>query len=162
MRESYLEIREGTSGSVITTIELLSPKNKRSGEGRNAYCADRQQVLASYTHLIEIDLLRSGNPMPIYGSEVNTDYCILISREDRRPTAQLYAFNLQDSIPAFALPLKLGDTEPLVELKPILDGVYDRAGFDLRLDYTHSAQPPLLREDAAWANALLQAKGLRS
>ena len=122
--------------------------------------ADRQQVLASYTHLIEIDLLRSGKPMPIQGSEVTTDYRILISRENRRPTAQLYAFNVQDCIPVFALPLKVGDTEPLVELKPIMDGVYDRAGFDLRIDYTKSTQPPLLEEDAAWANALLRDKGL--
>ena len=160
VRESYLEIREGTTKSVITTIELLFLKNKRSGEGRNAYLRKRQQVLASYTHLIEIDLLRSGKPMPIQGSEVTTDYRILISRENRRPTAQLYAFNVQDCIPVFALPLKLGDTEPLVELKPILDGVYDRAGFDLRIDYTQSIQPPLLEEDATWANALLRHKGL--
>ena len=73
-------------------------------------------MLASYTHLIEIDLLRSGNPMPIQGSEVTTDYRILISRENRRPTAQLYAFNVQDCIPVFALPLKLGDIEPIWDL----------------------------------------------
>lgn len=37
MQERYLEIREVATGCVITAIEILSPKNKRSGEGRQAY-----------------------------------------------------------------------------------------------------------------------------
>jgi Protein of unknown function (DUF4058) len=65
VQERYLEIREGTTGTVITVIELLSPKNKRTGEGRNAYLQKRQQILSSATHLIEIDLLRAGEPMPM-------------------------------------------------------------------------------------------------
>ncbi len=36
IRESYLEVREVATAEVITVIELLSPKNKRVGEGRNA------------------------------------------------------------------------------------------------------------------------------
>jgi Protein of unknown function (DUF4058) len=65
VQERYLEIREGTTGTVITVIELLSPKNKRTGERRNAYLQKRQQILSSATHLIEIDLLRAGEPMPM-------------------------------------------------------------------------------------------------
>jgi len=37
VNERYLEIREVATGTVVTVIELLSPKNKRSGEGRLAY-----------------------------------------------------------------------------------------------------------------------------
>ncbi len=37
VNEAYLEIRENTTKKVITVIEVLSPKNKRSGEGRIAY-----------------------------------------------------------------------------------------------------------------------------
>jgi Protein of unknown function (DUF4058) len=33
VQKSYLEIREIATGQVVTVIELLSPKNKRSGEG---------------------------------------------------------------------------------------------------------------------------------
>ena len=36
VQERYLEIREGTTGLVITTLEILSPKNKRAGAGRDA------------------------------------------------------------------------------------------------------------------------------
>ncbi len=44
VQERYLEIREGATGNVITTIELLSPKNKRTGEGRIAYLQKRQKI----------------------------------------------------------------------------------------------------------------------
>jgi hypothetical protein len=162
MQERYLEIREVKTGAVITTLEVLSPKNKRAGEGRDAYLRKRQQVLTSLTHLVEIDLLRAGKPMPIQGNPPKADYRILVSRGDRRPTAQLYAFSLRDPIPGFPLPLKVGHAEPLVNLNEILNGVYERAGFDLRIDYTQPLQPPLAEEGMAWIDGLLQEAGLRS
>ncbi|HEY9646679.1 MAG TPA: DUF4058 family protein, partial [Chroococcidiopsis sp.] len=162
VQERYLEIREVGSDVVITTIELLSPKNKQAGEGRNAYLQKRQQILASLTHLIEIDLLRAGLSMPLQGAEVTPDYQILVSRADQRPKAQLYAFGLHDPIPTFPLPLRSGDQEPLVNLKEILEGVYDRAGYDLRINYAESPQPALTSEHEAWVDALLKEAGLRS
>lgn len=108
VQERYLEIREVATGAVITTIEILSPKNKRSGEGRQAYNRKRHQVLASLTHLVEIDLLRGGQPLPMLGG-VKSDYRILISRSDRRPSAQLYAFSVRQRIPQFTVPLAAGD-----------------------------------------------------
>jgi hypothetical protein len=160
VQERYLEIRDTKTGRVVTTIELLSPKNKRSGEGREAYLRKRQRILTSSTHLVEIDLLRSGKPMPMQGVAQLKDYRILISRSDNRPQAQLYAFNLQDAIPQVELPLKAGDNSPIVELKPILDGVYDRAGCRFRIDYSQPTTPALSGEAAAWVNTLLAEQGL--
>lgn len=77
--ERYLEVREVGTGEVITVIELLSPKNKLSKEGRNAYENQRQKILGSPTHLVEIDLLRSGKPMPIAGKDIPSSYRILVS-----------------------------------------------------------------------------------
>lgn len=159
-REGYLEIREVGTGEVITVIEILSPKNKRAGVGRNLYENKRQQVLTSATHLVEIDLLRAGKPMPVE-SEIQADYRILVSRSVRRPAAHLYAFTVRDEIPPFPLPLQSKDAEVQVELQTLLSGVYERAGFDLAVDYTQPAIPPLKGEDAAWADALLREKGLR-
>lgn len=161
VREGYLEVREVGTGEVVTAIEVLSPKNKRSGEGRRAYESKRQKVLGSSTHLIEIDLLRGGQPMPILENGIQATYRLLVSRSDRRPQAQLYPFRLQEPIPSFQLPLRYGDSEPLVDLQALLHDVYDRAGFDLAIDYTHEPVPPLSEADAVWANALLQQQGLR-
>ncbi len=161
IRQGYLEIREVGTKEVVTAIEVLSPVNKRPGKGRQIYESKRQRVLASSTHLVEIDLLRSWKPMPLLGNSIPSHYHILVSRGDCRPTADLYAFNLQEAIPPFPLPLRAGDTEPIIDLQALLSDIYDRAAYDLKLDYTAAPVPPLSATDAAWANALLTEKRLR-
>lgn len=161
IRESYLEIREVATGYVVTAIELLSPTNKRPGMGREAYLRKRREVLSCPTHLVEIDLLRGGKPMPILGEITRTDYRILVCRGDRRPQAHLYGFSVRQEIPQFLLPLKSGDTEPLVDLQSLLLQVYDQAKFDLVVDYTQEPVPQLNTEDREWADALLREQGRR-
>jgi hypothetical protein len=155
LRETFLEIRSVADGRVVTVVEILSPTNKRPGEGRRVYEEKRLALFGTRTHLVEIDLLRAGLPMPMVGCPPNVDYRILISRASRRPRADLLAFSVREAIPSFTLPLLPGDDEPLVELNRLLHELYDRAGFDLRIDYTQSPDPPLYEDDAAWAATLL-------
>ena len=151
VKERYLEVRESQTNEVITVIELLSPKNKRSGEGRIAYERKRQAILGSATHLVELDLLRAGQPMPILGGPVDTTYRILISRSHHRPAADLYAVSLQRSLPIIPIPLKAGESEPQIALQQIFDGVYERARYSTRVDYGQSPPPPSLTEaDQQW------------
>lgn len=159
--ESYIEIKEVETGNVVTAIEILSPTNKRAGKGRDKYENKRMRVLSSPTHLVEIDLLRADKPMRIISEIPQTDYRILVSRENRRPRAQLYAFSVRQPIPAFQLPLRSRDSEPVVDLQSLLVGVYDRAGFDMALDYNREPVPPLKEEDRVWADALLREQGVR-
>ncbi|MBE9066083.1 DUF4058 family protein, partial [Leptolyngbya cf. ectocarpi LEGE 11479] len=149
VQERYLEIREGTTGTVITTIELLSPKNKRSGAGRDAYLQKRQQVLGSRTNFVEIDLLRGGRPLPMKGN-MASDYRILISRSCDRPQAQLYGFNLGQEIPAFGVPLQADETEPILQLQPLISQIYDRARFELAIDYGQVLSPQLNGAEQTW------------
>lgn len=142
VRESYLEIRDVKTGTVITVIEVLSPTNKRSGKGRNIYTEKRNAVLASATHLVEIDLLREGEPMNMMGQIPPSDYRILVSRAPERPRAKLYAFNLQDSIPDLLLPLKPDDPELTIDLQNLLFTLYNQARYDLAIDYRADPVPP--------------------
>jgi len=141
VRETYLEVRLAQTHTVITVLELLSPANKRSGEGRQQYERKRLHVLATSTHLVEIDLLRAGEPMPMStrGRDVTSDYRLLISRAEHRPCAVLLPCTVHDPIPSFRLPLQPDDSEPLVDLNHVLHVLYDRAGYDLRLDYSVAA-----------------------
>ncbi len=68
---------------------------------------------------------------------------------------------LQSIIPSFSLPLRSGDTEPVIDLQALLNGVYDIYDYDLVVDYSQEAVPPLSKADAVWVNELLQEKGLR-
>ncbi|NJP09147.1 MAG: DUF4058 family protein [Leptolyngbyaceae cyanobacterium RU_5_1] len=82
VREAYLEIKDAVTKEVVTMIEIISPTNKRS-DGRQNYEKKRQQVLNSRTHLVEIDLLREGEPLPVMENLVQSDYRILVSRSER-------------------------------------------------------------------------------
>ncbi len=161
IRESYLEVREVVTQEVVTVIEVLSPKNKRSGEGRKAYEKKRHRVLGSLTHLVEIDLLRSGKSMLILNNNIQSDYRIVVSRGEHRPKADLYAFNLQNVIPSFPLPLRSEDKEPLLDLQTLLSELYDRASYDLVIDYSLEPVPSLSEANTVWADVLLRQQGLR-
>jgi len=154
VRETYLEVRSVPAGEVVTVIELLSPSNKRAGTGREVYLEKREVVLSTRTSLVEVDLLRGGEPMPARGAAVSCDYRILVSRPHRRPKADLIAFGVRDPIPKFPLPLRRGEEEPMVDLGRVLHALYDRASYDLRIDYPREAVPPLPAPDAEWASGL--------
>jgi Protein of unknown function (DUF4058) len=152
--ERYLEIRTVPEQQVITVIEILSPSNKLTREGRGQYEGKRLKVLGSATHLVEIDLLRSGHPFPMKAPGSN-DYRIIIRRSQHRPRADIYLFGVRDLIPAFPIPLRPDETAPTLPLNHILHELYDQGGYDLIIDYRQPPQPPLSEGDAAWARQLV-------
>ena len=151
--DAYLEVRGVFGGELVTIIGLLSPANKVGG-GREQYERKRQSVCLSKTNLVEIDLMRDGEPMPTTPRAPRSDYRILISRGASRPRGKLYSFGLRHPIPTIPLPLRPGEEEPAVDLNAILHAMYTRARFDLQLRYDRPPAPPLREADAAWAETL--------
>jgi Protein of unknown function (DUF4058) len=144
------------TGEVITTIEVLSPTNKRTGIGRNTYKAKRQAVLGSRTHLVEIDLLRDGVGMDVVGALPASDYRILVSKSDDRPKGWLYAFDLTQPIPVIAIPLRSGEADIRLDVQELLNRVYEQARFGLSIDYSKPPEPPLREDLQDWAAGLIQ------
>jgi len=164
VRETYLEVRVAATQQVVTVVELLSPSNKlASGRGRERYERKREEVLGTRTHLVEVDLLRSGQPMPVRrGADPSAgDYRLLVCRGDHRPRGELFLFSVRDPIPTFRLPLLEPDDEPEVDLGQVLRELYDVVGYELVLDYAADPVPRLSSDDAAWAADLLRTAGLR-
>jgi hypothetical protein len=155
IKEGYLEIREIATGRVVTSIEVLSPTNKRAGVGRDAYEAKRQRVLSSQSHLVELDLLRGGKAMAMLQSQTY-DYRVLVSRAQQRPQAQLYGFDLPDAMPIVPLPLADQDEEPPLDLHQLLGEIYEQAGFDLTIDYDQPPIPPLSADRSDWLKTILE------
>ena len=59
--ERYIEIRDAQGREVITTIEILSPRNKAArSKGHDDFMRKRRSIMSSPTHWMEIDLLRRG------------------------------------------------------------------------------------------------------
>ena len=161
LTEAYLEIRAVETEEVLTIIEVLSPKNKQVGIGRLQYETKRLKILGSATHFVEIDLLRQGNSMAMVGNFLPSHYRIVVSHSENRPKAQLYGFNLQDTIPEFLVPLRASEPEPTINLKRLLDEIYDQGSYDLRIDYSRPPIPALSELDLAWVNERLQQQELR-
>ena len=160
VRHRYLEIRSLQTNDAIAVIEILSPVNKR-GTGRQKYESKRLEILESQTHLIEIDLLHEGQPMPVLNYEQHSHYRVLVSESDKRPLAQLYPFNLQQSIPAFWIPLKPEDGALVFELKPPLEEIYELSGYDLDVDYAQDPVPKWPASESTWIAQHLKSQNLR-
>jgi Protein of unknown function (DUF4058) len=153
IKERYLEVREVATKELITVIEVLSPTNNRS-EGRSLYETKRIKILTSLTNLVEIDLLRSGKPMMVQGAP-QSQYRVLVSRSSDRPNADLFAFDLQEEIPDFPVPLRGEMPEPIVSLQTILNETYQRGRLDLLIDYTIDPVPGLKAHDRQWMQEIL-------
>ena len=92
--------RERDHEDPVTVVELLSPSNKTSsGHGRSQYLDKRQRVIFSDTHLVEIDLIRRGRPMPVEGYDGDAPYRHLISRWQTRPGSGPVSFPPANSHP---------------------------------------------------------------
>ncbi|MFO0950186.1 MAG: DUF4058 family protein [Isosphaeraceae bacterium] len=151
-RDSFLKVVDNRSREVVTVIELLSPTNKRPGVNRERYLAKRAEVLNSPAHLVEIDLLRTPQPMPAEGRPA-CEYSVLVSRVARRPGADFWPVGLRQLLPVIPVPLREGEPDARLDLRAAFDRVYDEAGYRY-FAYTSQADPPLTPEDAAWATEI--------
>lgn len=153
-RETYLVIRERETMEVVTIIETLSPANKRSSsDGRQQYLEKRGEILGSPSNLVELDLLRGGTRLPVVGLPA-TDYCALVSRARRRPKVSIYPWTIRQPLQPIQIPLKGNDADVSLDLQSAFTTVYERARYQLSLDYSASLEPPLSAEDAAWVKTL--------
>lgn len=152
-RLSFVEIRDRRDRRLVTVIELLSPSNKRNGPDREQYLAKRRQLLAGDVHLVEIDLLRGGPRMPVE-DRPDCDYCIVVSRVEKRPDVGIWPIRLRERLPIIPIPLRAPDADARIDLQEALNRLYDAAGYEDYI-YTGAPQPPLHPDDAAWARQFI-------
>jgi hypothetical protein len=165
MPESLLhfsvEIRAVHERRLVTSIEVLSPSNKR-GEGRQEYLAKRRRVLLETAHLIEIDLLRKGQRIPMKELLPAAPYYVYVGRFETRPDTDVWPISLNASLPQVPVPLLAEDPDVMLDLQLALTTVYDLSDYDLELDYTKPPDAPLSPKEADWSDSHLRAVGLRS
>jgi hypothetical protein len=163
VRESYVTILDRRSDqNVVTVIELVSPSNKSAGPGRVSYLTKQREVLASQTHLVEIDLLRAGqHVLAVPECVARSQDCAYLACVNRavglRDVYDLYPRGLRDRLPRIRIPLADGDPDVVLDLQAVVAQAYDAGSYQDRLDYNSPAQPPLSPADQAWTAELVAA-----
>jgi len=168
IREVFIKIVPvGRESHVVTVIEVLSPSNKTAGsEGRELYLTKQREVLASQTHLIEIDLLRSGEhtvapPRAHLLGKGAWDYLAVLHRGGQGRRYEIWTMTVRERLRRILVPLADGDADVVLDLQALFDRCYEEGAYARRIDYRRDPAPPLRDEDALWADALLRARGLR-
>jgi hypothetical protein len=162
VHEARLEVIDRDQRQVVTVIEVVSPANKVAGaKGRASFQRKRQEIWDSPSHWVEIDLLRAGRPIVPRDKMPACDYTVVVSRQERRPRYQAWPIRLDQRLPIIPIPLRPGDPDAKLDLQSVLATAYDRAGYDLEIDYRADPVPPLTGPAAVWADALLHNQGLR-
>ena len=151
----YLQVVDTDGQDVVTVLELLSPSNKYAGDDRDSYLAKRRELLGTRVNFVELDFLRGGPRMPLKDL-ATCDYYAMVSRPAARPEADSWPLRLRDPLPAIPIPLREGETEPLIDLQALLHHTYDQRKYWKRI-YTHDPEPKLAPADAKWAEGLLAA-----
>jgi hypothetical protein len=149
----YIRLREREKP--VTVIELLSPVNKRPGDGRREYLEKRASYLEGGIHLVEIDLLRVGPRMPFEAPPPPADYLAMVSRTYQRPVCDVWPMRLRQPLPVLPIPLLRPDPDVSLDMGQALRTAYQRARYDLRINYQAPPTPPLATHDAEWAAALI-------
>ena len=149
----WLRVETVPERELVTVVEVLSPTNKRLGEGRRQYILKREAIVGGLVNLVEIDLLRRWEPMPLETPPPASDYRILICRAVESPGALLYLFTVQQRIPKFALPLLSEDQAhaPEVDLGAIVDRLHYTARYNQEIRYDAPPPEPAFAPEAqAW------------
>jgi hypothetical protein len=159
--EPYIQIVDTESGNkVITTIEFLSPSNKRKGPGQEQYLEKQRAMRAGQVNLVEVDLLRQGQRVLLVRSAQipathRTTYQVCAWRWWKPFKAEVYPVPLRGPLPEVNVPLRQGDADAKLNLQELVELAYRNGRYD-SIDYTQPPVPPLSPEDDTWADALLR------
>lgn len=157
--ETYVEIRDAATRSLVTAIEVLSPTNKR-GDGLAEFRKKRLEFQRGTAHYLEIDLLRSGERFPMTGPLPSVSCFVFLSHADRRPHVTAWPISLNEPLPTIAIPLMSGDPDVALNLQQAWETIYDLFRYEFLVDHTRNPTVPLSAEQDRWAQACLRNSGV--
>lgn len=161
-QEHYLEIRQRSTDQLVVWLDMVSPTNRTSAEGRTRYQSAIQLAMKQHSHVVELDLVVAGTSCLLTdrSSLVDQRYCVSVWRAGRASAYELYGLKLESRLPRIRLPLASDDRDLTIDLQAVFNRVYDRhhAG---RIDYSLDPKVPLLAPEMAWLESHLRSQGLR-
>lgn len=162
--EPYVEVRSRADQKLITLIDIVSPANKTTQEGRDAYISIRRDALRHGANAIEIDLILDGRPTLDYSRDglPEWDYAVTVTRHISPDRHEIYTSTLQKTLPRFRMPLGGDSRDVLIDLQATFTKAFEAGHFGTRIDYSNDPAVPLDDADRAWLRDLLKRHKLRT
>src|SRR5437870_2400283 len=161
--EDFIEVRQRNDGKLITLLDIVSPSNRMTAAGRQAYLDTRKEARAVSANLVEVDLVLQGQPMLDYSREnlPDWDYAVTVTRATQPDRFEIYTATLQKRLPRFRLPLASDDRDTVVDLHTIFTRSFDQGNFAAKICYQRDPSLPLSDEKRRWLDDLLKQQKLR-
>jgi hypothetical protein len=151
IREAYIEVVRRADESLVAVLELPSPANK-TGSGRGEYLTERDQLLRQPVHLAEVDMLLRGPRMPFREPLPPGHYFAMVSRAERRPDCEVYAWTLRERCPSIPIPLEPPDPDVVMDLQEVFTTTFDRVPFDRLVRYDRPLGIAVSEEVQRWVD----------
>lgn len=148
--EGYIEIFRLPDFNLVTGVEVLSPSNKVN-PGRATYLAKRLDLLHHGVNLVEVDLLRRGQRIPLLAPLPAGDYYTFVTRWESFDQCDVYAWSVRRALPTVAIPLKPADPDVKLDLAAVFATTYDVGRYRRVLRYEKPVDLSLDESDVAWA-----------
>lgn len=163
--EEFIEVRNRADGRLVTLIEVVSPANKTTPAGRQAYLDHRKVALNQRAGVVEIDLVLQGKPTLTFARDglPEYDYAVTVTRPAAPDRYEIYTSTLQKRLPKFKVPLASDDRDALLDLQAAFARAYDLGNFAASIDYKGPPPPdvPLSDANTAWLDLVLKTARLR-
>lgn len=152
-REIFVDIyKRDPDQRLVTSVELLSPANKRRGSvGWEQYERKRNIFLSGHANLVEIDLLRRGRRHGMIAPWPPSPYAIAVFRRETAPECDVWAGFTTRPLPTIAVPLDPPDPDIAIALQPIVETIYELSRYAVQIRYDGPVDPPLTPDEAKFA-----------
>jgi hypothetical protein len=161
--EEFIEIRNRGASRLVTLVEVVSPGNKTTVAGRNAYLGKRREGRAAGANLVEIDLVLQGKPTLDFSRDglPDWDYAVTVTRANQPDRFEIYKATLQEHLPRFRLPLSGDDRDTVVDLQAVFTRAFDLGSFADQIDYQRDPATSLSEQNRRWMDQLLRQQKMR-
>jgi len=108
-------------------------------------CCVRRPIWWKLTYCVAASGHPLEEPVPL------APYYVMVSRATHRPHVSVWPIALNARLPVLPIPLLEPDPDVMLDLGAVVASVYERGGYDARIDYRTPVPPPAHAEqEAVW------------
>lgn len=152
-----IEIKDKENNQLITTIELISPANKRK-LGFEKFVKKQEALQRKGVNLLEIDLIRMGKRRINHTLATNAHYLVSLFRKGFGKM-DFWAIDIKHPLPVLPIPLKSPDPDAVLDLQKAFDEMYEEGGYSNSINYGKTPPLPVFTEEEnEWINIIMKKK----